>query len=241
MKIAVLSDIHANLEALEAVLDDARSHGAEAHWCLGDIVGYGADPDAVVDRLRALRAPCVAGNHDWAACGLTSTRQFNRHAAAAAEWTARSMRPENLEWLKALPLVERVDGTLLVHATPGEPAAWHYCMMVEDALDEMETYREDLCLIGHSHVPGAFERHQDEVRYTRAEDIALRPGRQYLVNVGSVGQPRDGDSRAAWLLFDTVERRLRHMRVAYDIAAAQAKIIAAGLPPWLASRLADGD
>jgi diadenosine tetraphosphatase ApaH/serine/threonine PP2A family protein phosphatase len=241
MKIAVLSDVHANLEALEAVIADARGEGAEAWWCLGDIVGYGADPDAVVERVRGLNGPTVAGNHDWAACGLVSTRQFNRQAAAAAHWTAETMRPENLDWLKNLPLVERVDGVLLVHATPSEPAAWHYCMMVEDALDEMESYREELCLIGHSHVPGAFERHDEEVRYTRAQEMVLRPGRQYLVNVGSVGQPRDGDKRAAYMMFDTAERRLRHVRVEYDIPGAQRKILAAGLPPWLASRLGEGD
>ncbi len=241
MKVAVLSDVHANLEALEAVLVDTGERQVEQYWCLGDIVGYGADPDAVVERVRGLGGPTVAGNHDWAACGLVSTRGFNRQAALAAQWTTRTMRPENLDWLKGLPLVQRVDGTLFVHATPSEPAAWHYCMQVEDALDEMESFSEELCLIGHSHVPGAFERHDDEVRYTRAEEMMLRPGRQYLVNVGSVGQPRDGDKRAAYLLFDTVERRLQHVRVAYDIAAAQRKILAAGLPPWLASRLGDGD
>ena len=223
------------------MLADTAARQVEQYWCLGDIVGYGADPDAVVERVRALGGPTVAGNHDWAACGLVSTRGFNRQAAFAAQWTAGAMKPENLEWLKLLPLVQRVDGTLFVHATPSEPAAWRYCMQVEDALDEMESYPEELCLIGHSHVPGAFERHDDEVRYTRAEEMMLREGRQYLVNVGSVGQPRDGDKRAAYLLFDTAERRLSHLRVAYDIAGAQRKILAAGLPPWLASRLGDGD
>jgi len=241
MIVAVLSDIHANLEALEAVLADAAKEKAEAHWCLGDIVGYGADPDAVVERVRSLSGPVVAGNHDWAAAGTTSTRHFNRHAAFAAEWTAGVMKPANLEWLRQLPLVERREGALLVHATPSDPAAWHYCMQVDDALDEMESFREDLCLIGHSHVPGAFERHDDDVRYTRAEEIVLRPGRRYLVNVGSVGQPRDKDARASYLLFDTTERRLRHARVPYDVAKTQEKILAAGLPPWLASRLAAGD
>jgi diadenosine tetraphosphatase ApaH/serine/threonine PP2A family protein phosphatase len=239
--VAVLSDIHANLEALESVLADCEREGAEQYWCLGDVVGYGADPDAVVDRVRALCAPTVAGNHDWAACGQTSTRHFNRHAAFAAEWTANHMRPENLDWLRALPLIERREGVLLVHATPSDPAAWHYCMQVDDALDEMEAFREDMCLIGHSHVPGAFERHDEDVRYTRAEEIVMRPGRRYLVNVGSVGQPRDRDARAAYLLFDTLENRLRHVRVPYDVARAQEKILAAGLPPWLASRLAAGD
>ena len=240
MKIAVISDIHANLEALEAVLAHAAAEQVDAFWCLGDVVGYGADPDAVVERVRALRAPTVAGNHDWAACGLTSTRAFNRHAAAAADWTARTMRPENLEWLKALPLVERVDGVLLVHATPSEPAAWHYCMMVEDALDEMETYREDLCLIGHSHVPGAFERANDEVRYTRAEEMIFRAGRQYLVNVGSVGQPRDGDPRAAYGILETEGPDITCYRVAYPVERAQSRIREAGLPDALARRLAVG-
>lgn len=241
MLAAIVSDIHSNAEALNAVLDDARAQSAEEIWCLGDIVGYGADPDAVTERMKNESAVSVAGNHDWAACGLISTRFFNRHAAAAAEWTAHHSSRATLDWLAALPLLARRDGIVLVHATPSAPAAWNYCMQVEDALAEMESYTEPLCLIGHSHYPGAFERDGEEIRYTRAPELVLHEGRQYLVNVGSVGQPRDGDPRAAYALYDTESHRLRHVRVPYDVPGAQAKILAAGLPPFLASRLAAGD
>ncbi len=241
MRVAVLSDIHSNNDALGAVLEDVKRQGADQIWCLGDVVGYGAEPDLVVEAVRGLGAVTVAGNHDWAACGKVTTRNFNRAAAAAADWTGRTMRPENLGWLADLPLVERRDGALLVHATPSAPEEWHYCMMVEDAWTEMESYPESLCLIGHSHYPGAFERHGEDIRYTRAEELVLREGRQYLVNVGSVGQPRDNDPRAAYLLFDLETRRLRHVRVVYDVRAAQEKILAAGLPHFLAARLAAGD
>jgi diadenosine tetraphosphatase ApaH/serine/threonine PP2A family protein phosphatase len=239
--VAIVSDIHSNAEALTAVIADARAQKAEEIWCLGDIVGYGADPDAVTTRMREDAVVSVAGNHDWAACGLISTRFFNRHAAAAADWTAHNASRETLDWLAALPLLARREGVVLVHATPSAPAAWNYCMQVEDALAEMEAYTEAVCLIGHSHYPGSFERDGEEIRYTRAPELVLHEGRQYLINVGSVGQPRDGDPRAAYALYDLSARRLRHVRVEYDIPAAQAKILAAGLPPFLANRLAAGD
>jgi len=241
MKVAVLSDIHSNGDALDAVLTDARTQGAEAWWCLGDVVGYGAEPDKVVDLVRGLAAVTVAGNHDWAACGLVSTRLFNRHAAHAADWTTKNTRPENLAWLAGLPLVELRENTRLVHATPSAPEDWNYCMMIEDALLEMDAFQEPLCLIGHSHYPGAFEKDGEDIRYTRAPQLRLRPGRQYLVNVGSVGQPRDGDPRAAYAMFETTTGLLEHMRVTYDVEAAQKKILDAGLPTFLAKRLETGD
>jgi len=241
MKVAVLSDIHSNGDALDAVLIDAKMQGAEAWWCLGDVVGYGAEPDKVVDLVRGLDAVTVAGNHDWAACGLVSTRLFNRHAAQAAEWTTQHTSPENLKWLAGLPLVELRENTRLVHATPSAPEDWNYCMMIEDALLEMDAFEEPLCLIGHSHYPGAFEKDGEDIRYTRAPQLRLRPGRQYLVNVGSVGQPRDGDPRAAYAMFETTTGLLEHMRVTYDVEAAQKKILEAGLPTFLANRLAAGD
>jgi diadenosine tetraphosphatase ApaH/serine/threonine PP2A family protein phosphatase len=241
VKIGILSDIHSNGDALEAVLEHAQGEGIDAWWCLGDVVGYGAEPDRVVDRVRALPAVAVAGNHDWAACGLVSTRMFNRNAAQAADWTAKNSSPATLAWLKSLPLVERKNDALLVHATPSAPEEWNYCMMIEDALFELEHFEEPLCVIGHSHYAGAFEKDGDDIRYTRAPELRLRPGRRYLVNVGSVGQPRDGDPRAAYAVFEPEAGLLRHVRVAYDVESAQGKILAAGLPPFLAARLAAGD
>jgi len=241
MIVAILSDVHSNGDALEAVLESARTEGCDTYWCLGDVVGYGAEPDRVVDRVRELGAVTVAGNHDWAACGKVSTRQFNKNAALAAAWTATNTRKDNLDWLAALPLVETRDHTRLVHATPSAPEEWNYCMRIDDAWIEMKSFEEMICMIGHSHYPGVFEKDGEEIRYTRAPSLRLREGRQYLVNVGSVGQPRDGDPRAAYAVHDTESGLLRHVRVTYDVEAAQAKILAAGLPPFLASRLAAGD
>ena len=241
MRVAILSDIHSNADALKAVIEHAKLQVIDAWWCLGDVVGYGAEPDLVVDQVRGLDGAVVAGNHDWAACGLVSTRHFNRHAAFAADWTARNTRPENLEWLKSLPLVERRENTMLVHATPSAPEEWNYCMMIEDAVLEMDAFEEPVCMIGHSHYPGVFEKEDEDIRYTRAPQLRLRSGRRYLVNVGSVGQPRDGDPRAAYALFDTASGLLEHVRVTYDVEAAQRKILDAGLPPFLAHRLSAGD
>jgi diadenosine tetraphosphatase ApaH/serine/threonine PP2A family protein phosphatase len=241
VKIGIVSDLHANGDAFDAVLENAGVEGVEAWWCLGDIVGYGAEPDKVVDAVRAIGAVCVAGNHDQAAASLISTRLFNKNAALAARWTGEHLNADNMAWLAGLPLVEVQGDVRLVHATPSAPDEWNYCMRVEDAALELRSFPETMCMIGHSHYPGVFEQDGDDIRYTRAHELRLREGRRYLVNVGSVGQPRDGDPRSAYLIYDTESGLLRHVRVAYDVEAAQAKIVAAGLPPFLASRLATGD
>jgi diadenosine tetraphosphatase ApaH/serine/threonine PP2A family protein phosphatase len=238
--IAVVSDVHSNLEALEAVLDDIRGLGAERIWCLGDIVGYGADPNAVCDRLVEAAQVSLAGNHDWAAVGKIDASSFNGAAAAAVAWTSGQLSTRTREWLSGLPLVHLADGTRLVHATPSDPAAWQYVFSAGDAEGELGTYQEPLCLVGHSHVPANFEADGLRVRVSRAEVVPLVAGRRYLINVGSVGQPRDGDPRAAFLVYDTERQELAHRRVAYDIEKAAAKILAAGLPPFLATRLARG-
>lgn len=240
MIVAVLSDVHSNLEALEAVLEDVHRAGAERIWCLGDIVGYGADPNPVVGRLRGEAQTAVAGNHDWAACGKMRLGYFNSAAAAAAEWTAQNLTPESRSWLSSLPLVQVEEGVRMVHASPSDPEAWLYVLSLGDAEGELETFQEPLCLIGHSHFPGAFEKNGERVRYSRAHRLELTEDNRYLVNVGSVGQPRDGDPRAAYLLYDSSARTVEHRRVPYDIPAAQRKILAAGLPPFLATRLAQG-
>jgi diadenosine tetraphosphatase ApaH/serine/threonine PP2A family protein phosphatase len=238
--IAVLSDVHSNLEALEAVLADARQAGASRVWCLGDIVGYGADPNGVVERLESSVQAAVAGNHDWAACGKMRLGYFNSAAAAAAEWTAQNLTERSRTWLSALPLVRVEDGIRLVHASPSDPEAWLYVLSIGDAEGELTTFEEPVCLIGHSHFPGIFEKDGDRIRYTRNSRVELGARNRYLVNVGSVGQPRDGDPRAAYALYDPAARSIEHRRVAYDIPAAQRKILDAGLPPFLASRLAQG-
>jgi len=238
--IAIISDVHANLEALQTVLEDVRRQGAERLWCLGDVVGYGADPNPVCDRIAAQADLAIAGNHDWAAVGKMKIGYFNSAAAVAIDWTAEQLSDPSREWLAALPLL-RIEGEArLVHATPSDPAGWQYVLSSPDAEAELESCQETLCFIGHSHFPAVYESDGTGLRYLQDERVPLVAGRRYLVNVGSVGQPRDGDSRAAYLLYDTEGRELVRRRLEYDIDRAAQKILDAGLPDFLAQRLQRG-
>lgn len=240
MIIAIVSDLHANLEALQVVLEDLERQGAERIWCLGDVVGYGADPNPVCDLIARRAEVVIAGNHDWAAVGKMRVGGFNSAAAAAVDWTAEQLDDKNREWLAGLPLLRIEDDVRLVHATPSNPADWQYVISETDAAAEFETYQETLCFIGHSHFPSVFETDGSRMRYLRDERVPVVTGRRYLVNVGSVGQPRDRDPRAAYLLYDTEGRLLIERRLPYDIDGAANKILAAGLPEFLAQRLYRG-
>ena len=240
---AVLSDVHANLEALEAVLADVERSGAAEILCLGDLVGYGASPNECVARLRPLVTAAVVGNHDVAAGGHMTLGGFNSNAATAARWTESVLTPENQAYLESLPFALRYAGALLVHASPAEPQAWHYVLSEAEARVEFAAFFEDLCLIGHSHYPGTFrqDRRGGEVAYSRETEIPLTSGFRFLVNVPSVGQPRDGDPRAGYLLWDDARGWVRHVRLEYDLATARERILAAGLPRFLGDRLQWGE
>jgi diadenosine tetraphosphatase ApaH/serine/threonine PP2A family protein phosphatase len=238
---AVISDIHGNLEALEAVLADLERHRPASMVCLGDFVGYGASPNPCIDRLRPLLEASVIGNHDLAAIGRLRLGGFNSDAAEAARWTDQHLSPANRAWLEGLPYSVPWRGALLVHASPLHPEEWNYVLSPADAEAEMSACAETLVLIGHSHYPGTFELDGGRARYTRAAELRALSGRRYLVNVGSVGQPRDGDPRAAYLLYDDRERTLRHVRLDYDVEAAMSRIRDAGLPGFLAERLRWGE
>jgi diadenosine tetraphosphatase ApaH/serine/threonine PP2A family protein phosphatase len=240
---AVVSDVHSNLEALEAVLADVDRSGAAELLCLGDFVGYGASPNECLDRLRPRLAAAVLGNHDVAVCGRSRLGDFTSNAAEAARWTGTVLRPEHREWLEALPYERRHGGALLVHASPAEPRAWHYVLSIEEARLEFDGFADDLCLIGHSHYPGVFQLdpRSGEVTYDRGGEVRLTPGRRHLVNVPSVGQPRDGDPRAGYLLWDDEAGWARHVRVDYDFDAARRRILEAGLPRFLGERLQWGE
>jgi diadenosine tetraphosphatase ApaH/serine/threonine PP2A family protein phosphatase len=238
---AVVSDIHGNLEALETVLEDLERHRPASIQCLGDFVGYGASPNECIERLRPLIEHAVAGNHDLAACGRLKLTYFNTNAAMAATWTETTLTPENREFLKSLPFSVQWRDTLLVHASPAEPEDWHYVLSPVEAQAEMDAYQEPVCFIGHSHYPGSFDRHNGQVKYTRNVEIRLEKGHRYLINVGSIGQPRDGDPRAAYVLFDDTDRTVRHVRLDYDVAGAMRRILDAGLPRFLAERLQWGE
>ena len=238
---AIVSDIHGNLEALETVLEDIERHRPASIVCLGDFVGYGASPNECIERLRPRIEHAVAGNHDLAACGRLKLTYFNSNAAEAATWTETALTAENRAYLQSLPFSVQWRETLLVHASPAEPEDWHYVMSPIEAQAEMDAYEEAVCFIGHSHYPGSFDRHNGHVKYTRNAEIKLEKGHRYLVNVGSIGQPRDGDPRAAYVLFEDAERTVKHVRLDYDVAGAMRRIIDAGLPRFLAERLQWGE
>ena len=241
MRRAVLSDIHGNIDALEAVLADLRRSGIESVACLGDFVGYGAAPNECVAALKSLIEAGVVGNHDQASTGRLRLGGFRSDAAVAARWTDERLTPENRAWLIELPFSVVWHGIRLVHASPTEPDEWRYVLSVGEAIEELRGYPERVCLIGHSHVAGAFVESQRRVTYVREPEIAIDPDIRYLVNVGSVGQPRDGDWRAAYLVVDEDRSVLQHVRVEYDVDRAARRILDAGLPPFLAERLRWGE
>jgi predicted phosphodiesterase len=239
MRIAVLSDIHANLPALDAVLDDAGA--LDAIWHLGDVVGYGPDPDGVVDRLRAVGAVGVRGNHDAAACGGTEIDWFNPDARRAMEWTRAAISPATAAWLGELPERRTEHGSALVHGSLREPL-WEYITSASVARANLALLEARLGLHGHTHVPVAWlddGGRLEVVRPRRGSSLELR-GRPALVNPGSVGQPRDGDPDASYTILDPEAGTMTWHRVAYDVPGVQRAMRAAGLPASLSARLAVG-
>ena len=238
MRALVVADVHANLDALDAVLRDAEAQGGfEAVWCLGDTVGYGAEPEACIDRLRGYSLEAIAGNHDLAAIGAITTTDFNPHAAAAARWTAQHLSDEHRAWLEALPQVlVTLDEFTLTHGSLIDPV-WEYLVYPETAAAHLQRQTTPYGFVGHSHLPLVF--FEDGAQPGTIETLGLG-GTRFVANPGSVGQPRDGDPRAAYAIVDTTARQVSFRRVDYDIASAQRKIRAAGLPEWLAARLANG-
>jgi diadenosine tetraphosphatase ApaH/serine/threonine PP2A family protein phosphatase len=246
MRYLVLSDIHANLEALEAALDASAGAQCERVLLLGDLVGYGADPNAVIDRVRAMSdVVVIRGNHDKVAAGVESVEGFNHMARLAIAWTAAALTPDNRDYLVNLAAgpIEIDDIVEICHGTPFDEDVYVFDDL--DALRSIRASRRPVCLYGHTHVPAAFQLQGDELQLIgppRGERfrLSLDEDGRYLVNCGSVGQPRDGDWRAAYAILDTDARTLTIFRVDYDLATAQSKIVAAGLPDILAQRLGMG-
>jgi predicted phosphodiesterase len=246
MRYLVLTDIHANLEALDTCLADAKARGYDATLCLGDLVGYGADPNAVVERVRALEPVAVVrGNHDKVASGIEQAEGFNAVARSAAKWTLDVLVPEYRDWLAALPMGPHdVDEVVeICHGSPFDEDAYIFDEL--DAVRALKAANRPLCLFGHTHFPIAFQLSADTFDTMSAAAatesiLVLKPGSKYLLNPGSVGQPRDGDPRAAYAIVDTNLMRVELFRLKYPVEEAQAKVVRAGLPEVLAQRLAVG-
>jgi predicted phosphodiesterase len=246
MRYLVLTDIHANLEALDACLADARPRGFDQTLVLGDLVGYGGDPNAVVERVQSLNPTAIVrGNHDKVACGLEQAEGFNAVAKSAAKWTLDVLTPEHREWLAALPEgpIDIDEVVEICHGSPFDEDAYIFDEL--DAVRALKVSNRPLCLFGHTHYPVIFELSEDSFENVGSASAAelqvqMKPGCKYLINPGSVGQPRDGDPRAAYAIVDTKERRVEMYRIKYAVDEAQHKVLKAGLPDVLAQRLAVG-
>jgi predicted phosphodiesterase len=239
MKYAVVADIHGNLEAFQVVLEDARNQKCTHYCCLGDTVGYGAQPKECLDIVRKLNMPCVKGNHDEYSSSEEELDGFNPHAAEAVQWTRKQLTREDRQWLRDLKYVRMVASFTAVHATLDGPQSWGYVFDKLMAASNFTYQNTSVCFYGHTHVPVAFVR-DSVVRGGSYSRFKVEPGRKYFVNVGSVGQPRDGNPKTSYVIYDLDEGVIEIRRLDYDIPAVQKKILAAGLPPRLAERLALG-
>ena len=239
MRFAIISDIHANLEAFDAVMADARDNNCTDFVCLGDVVGYNANPHECVERVREMDCPIVKGNHDEQASLIESSRDFNEMAEAAIQWTRDHLTDEDKQWLRDLKMERQVRDFTIVHATLDGPEQWGYVFNNLDAAASFTYQHTTVCFFGHTHVPMAFIR-DEGVQRQHLDKLRIDSGKKYFVNVGSVGQPRDGDWHAAYCIFHIESNMVEQRRVKYDLQTAQKKIIDAGLPRMLADRLAVG-
>jgi len=241
MTTALISDIHGNLEALDAVLAEIETRRPRRVLCLGDVVGYGASPNECLAKVRKRCELVLLGNHDAAASGGPEAARFNIYARVAAEWTAKTLTRENREYLQRLPLTSSEGSSFLVHASPACPRDWEYLLDRFDAEPQFHYFTEPICFIGHTHQPAVYMADPAGTKSLPLSNVTLEPDRRYIINVGSVGQPRDHDPRACFVVYHEAAGEVEFVRVPYDIEGAQAKIRAAQLPEVLAARLATGE
>lgn len=242
MRTLIISDVHANLTALNAVLAHAAPY--DRVWCLGDVVGYGPDPNECIERIQGLPLlKCVKGNHDSAILGEIDINAFNYEARASLEWLESKLQPENKLWLAGLDERLVFDDITIAHGSPRNPV-WEYIMDVRAARENMNAFDTQICLVGHTHIPGVYKLEEgtpELVRFYRmAPGDPFSLGQKSIVNPGSVGQPRDHNPRSSYLIYDDEAGEWTYHRVDYDIEKVQERILAAGLPPRHASRLTEG-
>jgi diadenosine tetraphosphatase ApaH/serine/threonine PP2A family protein phosphatase len=239
LNCAIFGDVHSNYDALKVVLEDIQRERPDAIYHVGDIVGYGAEPSRCIEAIRALGCPTVAGNHDHAVVGKMDMDYFNVDALEAVMWTRAQLSEEEVTYLRSLELVLQPELGLLVHSTPADPASFGYIFSLADAKQAFDAMQQDICFVGHSHIPLSFWL-ADSIHYEVKPRLDLKGAQKAIINVGSVGQPRDRNPRAAYALFDTETRQLEIRRLDYDWESAAHKILQAGLPGGNAYRLALG-
>jgi len=237
MIYAIISDIHGNFEALQAVISDSKKNNVDEIFCLGDIVGYCSDPNDCIDLVNKECSVTVIGNHDSAVLNASQGRNFNFHAKAALDWTIKHLTVQSNNFLKNLPFYIIKEEMHIVHSSPQEPETWRYVTNMDDALSCFHFFKEKLCFIGHTHFPIVVT---DQGGIIEDSKIKLEDNLRYLINVGSVGQPRDGNPLASYGLFDTESKEYKNFRVQYDIQLTQKKMREANLPEYLIQRLSLG-
>jgi len=239
MKFAIIADIHGNLDAFQVVLEDAKKQQVTHYACLGDVVGYNANPKECLDIVRTMNMPCVKGNHDEYCSSDEHLEGFNPAAAEAVNWTRTQLTEDDRQWLRDLKYSRMVTNFTIVHATLDGPQRWGYVFDKLAAAASFTYQNTSVCFFGHTHVPVAFVK-DSVVRGGTYSKFKTEAGKKYFVNVGAVGQPRDNNPKCAYVIYDTIDGTIEIRRLDYDIAAAQKKILAAGLPERLAERLAYG-
>jgi predicted phosphodiesterase len=246
VKIAVISDIHGNLEALSSVVLDIRSRGVERIVCLGDVVGYGPNPNECIELVESECDYSLVGNHEAAIFDALIIQEFNDYARYAIEWTRDNLNSKSLNFINSLPIMMVDDVFTAVHATPYEPQLWYYIASMDDALFNFNFFKTKFCLIGHTHVPGIIAMGSPESNISILPQKTLCYAKEFsekarfIVNVGSVGQPRDKNSKACYVIIDTDKKELSFLRISYDVALYQRKMHAIGMPDFLVNRVADG-
>ncbi len=244
MRYAIFSDIHANLEAFQAVIRSYQQENIDCYLCLGDIVGYGVDYAECIRRLKELKAIAIAGNHEWGVCGKSALENFTPLTQTAVTWTSQRLNQEESGFLGSLPLVYNGEDFVLVHSSLETPEEFYYLNNYDEAGNTFDLLKKSLCFVGHTHKPGVYIEGRDKTMFCPYSDlkpdIRLEADKRYIINVGSVGQPRDRDRRASFAVYDTRTRLVQIKRVDYNLELAQRKILEAGLPQELALRLAEG-
>ena len=242
MKFIIFSDVHGNLEALQSALRFIEDYPGARIFCLGDIVGYGANPGECLSEIMKIVHVSLIGNHDHAAIGLTSIQYFNPYAKEAVIWTSEHLDDREKAYLSGLPFYRRFpEKSFLVHASPIHPDQWNYVITSDDAKKNFPGFQEPLCFIGHTHAPMVIRLAPDgSLEKEKMDMFHIRSEYRYIINVGSIGQPRDGDWRACLIVYDDENQTIEYKRLEYDIDTAQSKIIQAGLPAFLAERLRYG-